>query len=299
MQNKEFLPAPQSIPEAMEMAELLANSGFVPKAFEKNPNAVLVAMMWAHSFGMTTPQAMQSLAVINGKPCLYGDGALAVVNGSGLLEDITEEIVERDGTKVAICMVKRVNRTKTVRTFSLKDAERAGLLSRNPVWKSYPQRMLQMRARAWALRDAFPDVLSGIGISEEQQDVIPEDEMTGTADHGANTEPKTASKGPRRKSKTIDTSTASDIEEATPTVSLEAVPEVAQADVVPQDEPPLALGAEAPSEDEVRWKSIVDSATSITALTSVWKSLPTALKGSQEVIDYFTSRKKALQAEVA
>src|SRR3546814_11585198 len=30
-----------------------------------------------------------------------------------------------------------------------------------------PQRMRQMRARAWAMRDGFADVLKGIGIAEE------------------------------------------------------------------------------------------------------------------------------------
>jgi hypothetical protein len=31
--------------------------------------------------------------------------------------------------------------------------------------------MLQMRARAWAIRDAFPDALRGIGVAEEVRDI--------------------------------------------------------------------------------------------------------------------------------
>ena len=38
------------------------------------------------------------------------------------------------------------------------------------VWKSYPDRMLQMRARGFALRDSFPDVLKGLITREEAQD---------------------------------------------------------------------------------------------------------------------------------
>src|SRR3546814_15538068 len=37
-------------------------------------------------------------------------------------------------------------------------------------WSQYPQRMRQMRARAWAMRDGFADVLKGIGIAEEVRD---------------------------------------------------------------------------------------------------------------------------------
>ena len=43
--------------------------------------------------GFTPMAALQSIAVVNGMPTIYGDGMLALVRASGLLEDIIETIV--------------------------------------------------------------------------------------------------------------------------------------------------------------------------------------------------------------
>ena len=56
-------------------------------------------------------------------------------------------------------------------TFSKQDAMAAGLWGRN-AWKTYPNRMLQVRARSFAIRDAFPDALMGLAVAEEMEDVV-------------------------------------------------------------------------------------------------------------------------------
>ena len=61
----------------------------------------------------------------------------------------------------------------TTRTFSQEDAKRANLWGKAGPWTAYPKRMLQMRARSFALRDSFPDALKGVGISEEVRDYQP------------------------------------------------------------------------------------------------------------------------------
>jgi hypothetical protein len=50
------------------------------------------------------------------------------------------------------------------------DAKRAGLWTKAGPWQTYPRRMLQMRARSFALRDAFPDVLKGLISVKEALD---------------------------------------------------------------------------------------------------------------------------------
>jgi hypothetical protein len=113
-------------------------------------------------------QALTIFNVINGRPSLWGDGLIAVVkmhpNYYGM-----KEWLEGD---TAYCSVKRkVHDTveETIREFSIEDAKRSGLLNR-PTWKSYPKRMLQMRARGFAIRDAFPDAIKGMITTEEAQD---------------------------------------------------------------------------------------------------------------------------------
>lgn len=158
---------PQTLSEAMQYSEMMAKSQIIPKDYQGKPENVLVAVQWGHEIGLPPLQAMQNIAVINGRPSLWGDAVLALVRGSGKLEMIDERIEN----EVAICRVKRKGELEQVRTFSMAEAKQAGLLGKQGPWSQYPNRMLQMRARAFAMRDVFPDVLKGIAVAEEVQDV--------------------------------------------------------------------------------------------------------------------------------
>ncbi|HQN51000.1 MAG TPA: hypothetical protein PK913_08060 [Phenylobacterium sp.] len=160
---------PQSIDEALRMAEIMSRASIVPKDYQGNPGNILVAIQWGAEIGLPPLQAMQNLAVINGRPALWGDAVIALVRGSGLLETIHEDIT----ADVATCTVKRKGEPPASRSFSVEDAKRAGLYGKQGPWQQYPKRMLQMRARAWALRDVFPDVLRGVHVGEEAQDMPP------------------------------------------------------------------------------------------------------------------------------
>jgi hypothetical protein len=83
-----------------------------------------------------------------------------------------KEYFEGEGTSnpIAVCVAKRKNRTEVISKYSVEDAKRAGLWNKQGPWTQYPKRMLQMRARGFALRDAFPDVLKGLITVEEAQD---------------------------------------------------------------------------------------------------------------------------------
>ena len=76
---------------------------------------------------------------------------------------------------VAVCEAKRRGYEKpTVVRFSVADAKKAQLWGKSGPWTQYSRRMLQMRARGFALRDAFPDVLRGLVTAEEAQDYASE-----------------------------------------------------------------------------------------------------------------------------
>lgn len=157
---------PRNYGEAIEVAKLFAHSGMLPKQYEGNPGAVLVAMQMGADLGLSPMSALQSIAVINGRPSLWGDAMLAVVMAHRDFVDISE--TEGDGW--ARCIVKRRGRSQTDRVFTLEDAKKAQLLGKQGPWSQYPKRMLQLRARGFALRDAFPDALRGIISSEEARD---------------------------------------------------------------------------------------------------------------------------------
>lgn len=167
--NKGFAPA--TLTEAIQFSDMLANSSMVPKAYQGKPQDILVCVQWGYEMGLAPMQALQNIAVINGKPSVYGDTALALVQASPVCEDV-QEYFEDEGTPnpVAVCVAKRKNRSPVTVRFSVEDARRAGLWGKQGPWQAYPKRMMQMRARGFALRDAFPDVLKGLITAEEAQD---------------------------------------------------------------------------------------------------------------------------------
>ena len=163
--------APTSLTEAIQFSDLLASSSMVPKAYQGKPQDILVAVQWGYEMGLAPMQALQNISVINGKPSVFGDAAMALVQASPVCEDV-EEFFENEGSTnpVAVCVAKRKGRKPVTVKFSVEDAKRAGLWGKQGPWSAYPKRMMQMRARGFALRDAFPDVLKGMITAEEAQD---------------------------------------------------------------------------------------------------------------------------------
>jgi len=161
--------------DAMRLATMIVREGLAPKGME-TPGKIFVAIQHGREVGLEPMAAVQSIAVVHGRPCLWGDAIPALVRASGLLRYIKETLHGEGDEMFAVCEAAR-NDDESVSTqrFSVADAKRAGKW--NPAkggpWKSYPQRMLQMRARAWCLRDLFPDVLRGLQIAEEVQDYTP------------------------------------------------------------------------------------------------------------------------------
>lgn len=160
----------QSFDELARFCQAVSRSGLAPKGIT-TPEAIMVAVQAGMEVGLSPFQALQGIAVINGRPSLYGDAALAVVQGHEDFEDI-EETVNGDGEKaVAKCVIRRKGRLPIVREFSVQDAKHAKLWGKVGPWTDYPKRMLQMRARSWAMRDSFADALKGVGVIEEVSDI--------------------------------------------------------------------------------------------------------------------------------
>jgi len=156
-----------SLDQAMEYAKLISDSDLAPKDYRGKPGNVLIAIQYGVEIGLKPMQAIQGIAVINGRPSIWGDAMIALVQNHPLCEYVHEHF--KDNT--AYCTVKRRGEDREYTyEFSKEDAKVAGLLGKAGVWQQYPDRMLQMRARGFALRDKFSDVLKGIALTEEVQD---------------------------------------------------------------------------------------------------------------------------------
>lgn len=172
---------PRDFDEAWRFADMISKSELAPKDFRGKPTNTMAAIMMGLEVGLSPMQAIQNIAVINGRPSLWGDAMLAVCQRHQAYEGIKESFDE--ATMTATCTVKRVGEEPHTQTFSQKDAELAGLWGKQGPWTQYPKRMIQVRARSFALRDKFADALRGLNSAEEQRDII-ELNPTGQAREG-------------------------------------------------------------------------------------------------------------------
>lgn len=181
--------------ELEDWAKRAADTFMVPKNYRKRPNDILVAVQWGYELGLKPLQALNSIAVINGRPGVFGDAMPGICIASGKLESVREWTTgERNADDyTAHCEVKRRgNPTPFHGQFSIADAKTARLWSPEPKvtrfndngttfqadndspWHRFPQMMLKWRSRV-AYRDAFPDVLRGLLSVEELRDIAPEE----------------------------------------------------------------------------------------------------------------------------
>lgn len=155
-----------SLDALYRFAKYVSVSGFAPKDF-KTPESITVAMVYALELGYSPLTGIQNIAVVNNRPSVWGDLPYAKIVAHADFLDIVEEF-EGDGqldTLVAVCTVERRNRKPVTRRYSWKDAVTAGD-SRKDTYQKGPKRMLQWRARWWALKDCFADVLRNVEIRE-------------------------------------------------------------------------------------------------------------------------------------
>lgn len=165
--------SPALYPHYKMVAKDMSDSSMVPKNYIGKPNDIIVAIAMGYQLGFAIEQALQHIAVINGRPCLWGDGMLALIIGRKDCIDIIEEPILKDNVIYGYkCTVKRAGKSEHSKSFTLDDAKKGGLLGKQGPWTTSTSRMLQLRARAFALRDRFADVLSGISMAEEVMDYI-------------------------------------------------------------------------------------------------------------------------------
>lgn len=193
---------PTTLEDAMRMAKFICAANLAPAGYQdanKNPDPqkVVVGILKALEVGMAPITGLANIAIINNRPCIWGDGAMALVQSKGLIEQFTEHFEgaekaaaakedqagEVDHTPTlrdfsddytAVCRIwRRGQSTPYEGKFSVRDAKRAHLWGNGKKipWIEHPKRMLKMRARAFALRDGFADALAGLSITEEVQDM--------------------------------------------------------------------------------------------------------------------------------
>lgn len=176
---------PQSLSESWRIAESLMHSGALPKSFQ-NPHQVVMGMQILRQLGLPEIAGLSKLAIINGSFSLWGEAPLGLVFGRNILAEFSEFWFDKDYQKIcfenknlnaevfgAYCYSERRDFDRRVeRVFTVDDAKAAGLFGKSGPWQTYRKRMLQMKARGWALKDVAPEILLNVSQAEYDHDAL-------------------------------------------------------------------------------------------------------------------------------
>ena len=172
------IAAPTNWTELMHFCESISKSDLVPKDFRDKPANLAIAISMGNECGLHWAQAIQSIAVINGRPSLWGDGALAVC----MAHPDWEWLDENESTDTCgVTTIKRRGYEPQRYEFTLEMARTGGMLGKD-TYKSHQKAMLQRRARARCMSATFADALKGIAFAEDVQQLPERDIGGGTAE---------------------------------------------------------------------------------------------------------------------
>jgi hypothetical protein len=157
--------------QMFDVAKNFAASDMVPKDYRGKPGNIMVAWQKGYELGLKPMQALDGIAVINGRSTLWGETTTAIVLASGLLQGHkawhTGSI--KEGNLTAHYRVHRKGHAEANDyTFSMEDAKAAGLWGKG-TYSQYPKDMLMWKAKARAYRTDFADCLKGTMVREDME----------------------------------------------------------------------------------------------------------------------------------
>jgi hypothetical protein len=149
---------PQTMPELYKFAEAVAATEFAPKEFKGKPNDCFVAMVYGRGLGLGALQSLQGIGVINGKPSVYGETFWALIISHPDFLDCVEDVSDE---RAEVTMTRK-GRAPGTYSFSMVDAQLAGLKGKAGPWTQYPKGQMLWRARHRAATALFADALKGV-----------------------------------------------------------------------------------------------------------------------------------------
>lgn len=155
---------------AVELANMVANTEFVPKEFRNKPASIAACILYGAEIGIGPMQSLSKVDLINGRPSPRAElgRALALAAGHEVwFEEVTN-------TRAICCGRRRGTQHVETVTWTMDDVKKAGLAG-NPNYAKYPREMLTARASAALVRRMCPEVLGGITVFAEEAYDIPED----------------------------------------------------------------------------------------------------------------------------
>lgn len=158
--------------KAYKFSQIIAKSDIIPAHYRQKPENVFVAIQTAYRMDLDPMLVMQNTFVINGKLGMNSTFAISLANSSGLFEGgIRYKVVGEGGALQVTAYAKLKSSDEEISyTIGMKEAVAENWI-KNPKYKSLPELMLRYRAATLLIRTHVPEVINGMHMVEEIEDI--------------------------------------------------------------------------------------------------------------------------------
>ena len=161
---------PNSIADALQLADVMAKASLIPAHLQGKPGDCLLIVMQAQRWGMDAASVAQSTSVVHGKLCYEGKLVAAALYAMGAVEGRLKYEFSGTGDNRS---VKVTGRPRGAGVDQTVDGTVGNWKTGNEQWKKQPDDMLVYRGtRQWARRYA-PEALLGVYTPDELEDAPP------------------------------------------------------------------------------------------------------------------------------
>ncbi len=163
----------ESFRESYKLASVFAKSSLVPQQYQGKTEDCAIAVDMAERMGVSPLMVMQSLYVVKGKPSWSGQACMSFIKAK--YGDAQPVYTGQRGTDTRGCFVRVIKPDGEViegTEVTIAMAKSEGWMS-NSKWKNMPEQMLAYRAAAFFARVYCPEILMGVSVEGEVEDMQP------------------------------------------------------------------------------------------------------------------------------
>lgn len=158
--------------KAYKFANIFAKSDIVPAHYRGKPENTFIAVQTAYRMNLDPMLIMQNTYVVSGKLGMNSTFAISLANSSGIFDSGIRYKLEGSGDTLKVTAYAKVKATgeEISYTIAMSEAVAEGW-TKNSKYKTLPELMLRYRAAIFLIRTHVPEVLNGMHMVEELEDM--------------------------------------------------------------------------------------------------------------------------------
>ena len=161
--------------ECYKLAQIISQTQIIPEIYQGKPADCAIAVDMANRMNVSPMMVMQNLYVVKGKPSWSGQACKALVEGCGKFKNVRHQYFGDKGKDTRGCRIIAVwaDTGEIIEgpDVTIQMAKAEGWHGKNAKWSNMPELMLAYRASAFFARVYCPEILMGVHVEGEVEDI--------------------------------------------------------------------------------------------------------------------------------